>query len=298
MSSGSDSTSSTSPMISVLTPAYNEEAFLAVNLESVKQQSYEHVEHIVVDDGSTDDTPKILESYESEYNLRWESKDNEGLAKTLNRAAELARGEYVVWLNADDVLYHTEVLATVAGNFQASPNVDFLFGSFARIDAEGRVLYVQAPLPWFRWDQLTRTCYGAFIFMRREVLVDGGLDSAFDHVPDYEFYLRKANEGCQFEHVDEILFCHRLHADTKTISNQSEMAAEQRHCQQRYRDEFGTWFRLLRTVDLGLLRLFRLRGLTQFVRSDRRDVDLAFNLEDSSVGAVARRTVASMIPSR
>lgn len=298
MSTDCDSPCSSGPLLSVLTPAYNEEAFLAANLESVKRQTYEHVEHVVVDDGSTDETPEILASYESEYDLRWESKDNEGLAPTLNRAAELAEGEYVVWLNADDVLYDTGTLATVAEAFQASPNADFLYGSYGLTDADSRVQYIRAPFPWFRRDQLMRTCYGAFIFMRREVLADGGLNTAFDHVPDYELYLRKADEGCRFEYVDEILFCHRRHADTKTASNQSEMAAEKRDCQRRYRREFGTRFHLMRTVDLGLLRLFRLRGLAQYVRSERGDADLAFDRKGSSVGAVARRTVASMVPSR
>lgn len=289
--------SNSAPLVSVLTPAYNEEAFLAANLKSVKRQTYENIEHIVVDDGSTDATPEILASYESEYNLRWESKDNEGLAPTLNRAAELAEGEYVVWLNADDVLYDTDTLKTVAEAFQTSPNADFLYGSYALIDADGQVRYVQAPFPWFQRDQLTRTCYGAFIFMRREVLAGGGLNTAIKHVPDYELYLRNAEEGCRFQYVDEILFCHRRHADTKTANSQSEMATEQRECQRRYREEFGTKFHLLRTVDLGLLRLFRLRGLAQYVRSEREDTDLAVDREGSSVGAVARRTVASMLPS-
>lgn len=289
--------SGSSPLISVLTPAYNEEAFLGANLESVKRQRYRNVEHVVVDDGSTDATPEILADYESEYDLRWESKSNEGLAPTLNRAAELADGEYVVWLNADDVLYGADALATVAEAFQASPEADLLYGSYALINADGRVQYVQAPFPWFRWNQLTRTCYGAFIFMRREILADG-LDTAFDHVPDYELYLRKAEEGNRFEYVDEVLFCHRRHADTKTAGRQSEMAAEQRDCQRRYREAFGTRFRFMRTVDLGLLRLFRLWGLAQYVRSERGSADLAFDRQASSVSTVARRTLASMIPSR
>jgi len=79
------------PLVSIVTPAYNAERFIEDTIKSVMNQTYPYIEHIIIDDGSTDETPKILQKFEKLYNLKWFSKKNEGQAVTLNKCIDLAQ---------------------------------------------------------------------------------------------------------------------------------------------------------------------------------------------------------------
>jgi glycosyltransferase involved in cell wall biosynthesis len=112
------------PLISIITPAYNAGRFIEDTLKNVMCQKYENLEHIVIDDGSTDSTVDILRKYESTYNLKWFSKSNEEQAVTVNKGFDIAKGQIVVWLNADDVLFSKRVIADVVETFNKNPEVD------------------------------------------------------------------------------------------------------------------------------------------------------------------------------
>src|SRR5690242_7659236 len=106
---------------SILTPSYNYDRYLGDALESVARQDGVEVEHVVVDDGSTDSSVEILRAWQ--HPLRVEVQPNRGLARTLNRALELATGDVVGWLNADD-FYLPGALAAAAAAFAADPRLD------------------------------------------------------------------------------------------------------------------------------------------------------------------------------
>src|SRR5258705_13925027 len=88
------------PLVSVVTPTYNRAPFLVETIESVLAQTYSNIEYIVVDDGSTDNTPEILESYAN--NLVWVAQSNAGETPTVNRAWSMTHGEYIMNVNSDD----------------------------------------------------------------------------------------------------------------------------------------------------------------------------------------------------
>ena len=79
------------PLVSIVTPTYNQAAFLAETIETVLSQDYPRIEHIVIDDGSTDNTREILSSYTGR--LTWESQPNQGQTPTINKGWERSRGE-------------------------------------------------------------------------------------------------------------------------------------------------------------------------------------------------------------
>src|SRR6266481_7579947 len=97
--------SPTSPKISIVTPTFNQAAFIEEALLSVKEQHYENVEHIVIDGASTDGTVELLRRYCGQpgwEHLRWISEPDRGQSDALNKGCQLITGDIVGWLNSDD----------------------------------------------------------------------------------------------------------------------------------------------------------------------------------------------------
>src|ERR687898_2245292 len=124
------------PLVTVVIPCYNQAHFLGEAIESVLSQSYEHFEIIVVDDGSTDETSEVASRYEGVRLIR---QENRGLAGARNRGLEEAKGEYVVFLDADDRLLPGALEAGL-GCFEAHPECAFVFGNSRRIPEGGTPL--------------------------------------------------------------------------------------------------------------------------------------------------------------
>ena len=99
------------PMISVIMPAYNHEKYIGEAIESVLNQSYTDFEFIIVNDGSTDSTEKVIKSYK-DNRIRYYTQTNKDAPNTLNRCLSLSKGEYISIINSDDV-YHTDRLRTL-----------------------------------------------------------------------------------------------------------------------------------------------------------------------------------------
>jgi len=99
------------PKVSVLIPTYNREKFLSEAIESVLNQTYQDYELLIVDDGSTDNTKKLVEGYQERFGgrLRYIYKEHTNLPHTRNTALKEAKGKYVAWLDSDDVFYPTKL---------------------------------------------------------------------------------------------------------------------------------------------------------------------------------------------
>ena len=104
------------PLVSILTPSFNQGRFLRDCLDSVARQTYPRVEHIVVDGGSTDDSRQILA--EAGDTVRWMSEPDQGQADAVNKAFEASTGEIVGWLNSDDGLFSVDTIEQVVGRFR------------------------------------------------------------------------------------------------------------------------------------------------------------------------------------
>jgi glycosyltransferase involved in cell wall biosynthesis len=106
--------SSNSPRISILTPSYNQGRYIEENIQSVLNQNYPNVEHIVIDGGSTDGTVEILKKYP---HLKWVSEKDHGQADALNKGLAMATGEIIGWLNSDD-FYEENIAREVVKEFR------------------------------------------------------------------------------------------------------------------------------------------------------------------------------------
>lgn len=148
------------PLVSIITPMYNSEKFILKTIESIVNQTYTNWELILIDDGSTDNTIKIVEDFKSKYaNIKLLQNDtNLGAAKSRNKAILEAKGDYIAFLDADDVWKPNKLEVQI--QFMQTHNCDVSFSSYEQIDENGKPLYklVQA-LPKLTYNKYLKTNY-------------------------------------------------------------------------------------------------------------------------------------------
>jgi glycosyltransferase involved in cell wall biosynthesis len=218
--------------ISLVTPSYNQAKFLEDCLLSVKTQGYPHVEHIVMDGGSTDGSVDVLKSYAARpgwEHLRWKSEPDEGQSDALNKALKVATGDVIGWLNADD-RYRPKCFEAVIRGFERHPNADILYGDYTYIDESGRVWRIRREIDysWFVLHYLHMLYIPTpSSFYRRRIFQEGNfIDTKFDYAMDYEFVLRLAHRGYKFQHIPALLADFRLHPASKTGAHADKQRQE------------------------------------------------------------------------
>jgi glycosyltransferase involved in cell wall biosynthesis len=205
------------PIVSVITPTYNQARFIKATIESVLSQNYSPLEYIIVDDGSTDTTRDILESYGTR--LRWITKHNAGQSSAVNDGWRMASGDILGWLNSDD-MYLPNAVSTAVSFLQNHPDVDAVYGGAYDSDEEGHLLR-RSPTEPFNLARLAERdiiCQPS-VFLRRSLVERiGGLDASLYYCMDYEYWIRIGQSGSRFGFVPEYLAVHRVHHGTKTAS--------------------------------------------------------------------------------
>jgi glycosyltransferase involved in cell wall biosynthesis len=134
------------PLVSILTPSYNQGAYLRDCLASVERQTYDAVEHVVFDGCSTDESLAVL--HETGSRVRWVSAPDGGQSDALNRAFENSSGEIVGWLNADDGYADRRAVEWAVREFHRRPDIDALFGHTLLVNESNTVLQVRAAPPF------------------------------------------------------------------------------------------------------------------------------------------------------
>jgi glycosyltransferase involved in cell wall biosynthesis len=203
------------PSVTVLIPTYERAGCLEQAIDSVLAQDYEALELLVLDDGSTDGTPEILERYAREHppeRFRWTRHDNVGQARTLNRGFELAGGELVGYLSSDDALLPGAVPALAAA-FVAEPEVVVAYPAWEYIDAGGERIDTVMPEEFTLLHAIRASdpVIGPGALLRRSAIDKvGGWDPGIVYSADFEFWTRVSTLG-PFRRVAENLAQYRWH---------------------------------------------------------------------------------------
>lgn len=207
---------------SVVTPSFNQGAFIGEALLSVKQQEYGNLEHLVIDGSSSDETTAILRHYSDQEHwdhLRWVSEPDRGQSDALNKGFARATGDIVGWLNSDD-RYRPGCFRRVADVFQRHPEVDVVYGDYTWIDETGRVSSIRREIEFSHFILLYhRVLYipTTATFFRRRIFEDGNrLDERLHYALDFEFFVRLAARGYRFQHLPAVLADFRFQPSSKT----------------------------------------------------------------------------------
>lgn len=180
------------PLVTIVTPSYNQGRFLEATLRSVLEQDYPNIEYFVVDGASTDNSVEIIRRYADRL-AWWVSEKDSGQSEAINKGLRRARGEIVAWLNSDDVYLPGAISAAVAA-FRAHPEAGVVYGDALSIDAEGKPFNIMRARQYSLVDLLAFDiiCQPA-AFMRRSVLEQTGyLDPTYHLLLDNLLWVNMA----------------------------------------------------------------------------------------------------------
>lgn len=205
-----------SPLVTLVTPTYNQAEYLAETIESVLAQRYKYVDYFVLDDGSTDETRDVLQRYQGRVDF--ETHPNMGQARTLNKGWAAARGEFIGYLSSDDLLA-ADAVADAIQLFTSEPDIVAVYSDFDLIDAQGnkiRTVTTQEYCERLMIEDLV--CFpGPGAFFRREAFERvGGWNTHLRQVPDFDFWLRLSTLG-RFKRLPRVLAQYRIHDDSASF---------------------------------------------------------------------------------
>jgi glycosyltransferase involved in cell wall biosynthesis len=204
-------------LVSIVTPSYNQGEFIEATLQSIQKQTYPTIEHIVVDNCSTDSTKAVLDRYGGEITTIIEP-DN-GQTDAINKGMRRASGEIMAWLNADD-LYLPQTVRTVVDFFNSHPEALFVYGDVEAIDRDGKSYGVRPFIEQTDADELVHVrnrIVQPAAFWRRTLWEQiGELDTTLHYVMDYEYWMRTARHT-QIRYIPVILAQERLYDAAKTF---------------------------------------------------------------------------------
>ncbi len=213
---------------SIITPSYNQVAFIERTIQSVLTQGVAPLQYAVIDGGSTDGTVSILERYAE--SLWYVSERDAGQTEAVNKGITSTSGEIIGWLNSDDV-YYPGTLAAVREFFAAHPSVDVVYGNGDHIDEHDRIIEPYPCEPWSpeRLREVCFLCQPAVFFRRRVIERHGYLDARLQFCMDYEYWLRLAEGGAHVAHIPRRLAGSRMYAWNKTLGQRVAVHAEINH---------------------------------------------------------------------
>ena len=214
------------PLVSIIIPAFNAAQYMNEAIDSILGQNYRNIELIVLDDGSTDDTAKIIMKHAAK--LYWETHPNMGQANTLNKGWQMAKGEVFAYLSADDALLPNAVSTSIRYLLKHK-DIVLTYCDYYLMDSDSRV-FRKIHTPEFNYrDMVVKiNCPpGPGAFFRIEAFLKAGLwNPRLQQTPDYDYWIRLGLEG-RFLRIPEALAKFRVHEKSQSYAEPDESKSEE-----------------------------------------------------------------------
>jgi len=207
------------PLVSVVIPTYDCDRYIVQAIESVLSQTYGNVEIIVVDDGSTDQTRRVLKPYLNR--IRYIHQQNLGVSAARNRGIEEASGEFIAFLDADD-FFLPDKLADQVACFEAKPSLGVVSSGWYMVDEQGKEVIAEHK-PWLGLPHLNletwllwRPVLPSALMLRRKWLEVNQFDVRLRYAEDAELLIRLALMGCESAWLEKLSLGYRKHSSSAT----------------------------------------------------------------------------------
>jgi glycosyltransferase involved in cell wall biosynthesis len=270
------------PLVSILTTSFNHSRWIGDTIRSVASQDYPALEHIIVDDGSTDNSLEKIRAAQPRSGQVMVTP-HVGQARALNEAFRVSRGSIIGWLSSDDVYFSAGVVRRAVSEFQRHPKAGAIYGHSVLIDAAGKILRTSWAPPRPRlWNRAFRVMFvQPSVFVRREAVGETFVDPSLDIAMDSDLFHRIASRH-ELARLPMIVAAERHHVSRKTYT-MGEV--------QRYEDELvsARWSSAAASHrrDMMSRLIYRLLGATLVPSACW--TELAFSGGSDGIGAVLWR---------
>lgn len=213
------------PKLSIVTPSYQQAAYLERTIRSVLDQDYSDFEYFVMDGGSTDGSLEIIQRHAADLG-GWVSERDRGQADAINKGFARCRGDIFAWINSDDY-YLPDAFSSAVSFLQAHPEVDLVYGDVLSLDGESRLINVMRFADFSLMDLMTFHMIGqpAVFFRRSAWEAAGGLDLSYHYLLDHHLWLRiAARSGIAY--VPEPWACARFYPQAKNRAHAADFGKE------------------------------------------------------------------------
>ncbi len=257
---------SPAPKFSIVTPSFNQAAYIGETIESVLSQEGDFsIEYFVMDGGSTDGSVEVIRHYSdqlacgqwrrrcNEISMRWVSQKDRGQSDAINQGLRRATGDIASYINSDDA-YFQGAFERVARAFVEHPEADFIYGDGDVIDAEGRTSWEWLSRPYnhavmtsfhFLWNDFSNYIMQQATFWRSRVSAAIGLfDESLHFAMDADYWIRGGHHGLVLRHLPTKLGKFRMIEGTKSLSSPNAFWPDYLEIFRRYgkATRFWLWF--------------------------------------------------------
>ncbi len=182
------------PLVSIVTPSFNQANFIEATIQSVLGQTYRHIEYLIIDGGSTDGSAGIIKKYEGRIAL-WVSEQDKGQTDAINKGFAKAKGDILAWINSDDTYATPHAVADAVNFLIANPNVGMVYADCNFIDEEGKIIgkFASRQTDYERLRRGYVHIPQQTMFFRAKYWKElGPLDPSFFFAMDYDLWVRIA----------------------------------------------------------------------------------------------------------